>query len=100
MIACENCGYSPCRRLVSCPESIRLRSANLTAHNLAVHAEAKRSRGRPRLTEGEHPVDMKIVLPLAMRDAIDATGTKRSTFAREAIAEKLERDTAAASRTL
>ena len=55
---------------------------------------SKRGRGRPRLTEGEKPVRVEVLLSRTMADQIKALGVKRSTFAREAIAEKLERESA------
>ncbi len=45
----------------------------------------KRTRGRPRLSEGENPAQVNVRLPQEMLAGIDATGQKRSAFAREAI---------------
>ena len=52
----------------------------------------KRPRGRPRLTPGEKPVRVEVLLPIAVAKAIDALDVKRSTFLRRAVVEKLERD--------
>lgn len=84
--------HGECDEDPSSVDAIKARSRDLAAHNLLVYEAAKRSRGRPRLTEGEHPVGVKVNLPRAMADAIDATDQKRSTWIRQAIAERLDRE--------
>lgn len=71
-------------------EAIKARTRQAAAHNLAVHDAANRQRGRPALTKGEKPAQVNIRLTAEMLAAIDATGQKRSTFARNAIAKALE----------